>query len=70
MSEEVMAVPAAGPAATPNQLTGLNNSLGSAPPRAMGEQAGRRRDAEAKLQQHLLQTRSRQSPDQTVSIQH
>jgi hypothetical protein len=69
MSEEVMAVPAAGPAATPKHVTGLINSQGSAATRAMREQA-RRRDAEAKLQQLLLQTRSRQSPDQTVSIQH
>lgn len=62
MTEEVMAVPAAGPAATPKHVTGLINSQGSAATRAMREQARRRRDAEAKLQQHLQQTRSRQSP--------
>ncbi|MDV8147374.1 MULTISPECIES: hypothetical protein [Arthrobacter] len=61
MSEEVMAVPAAGPAATPKHVTGLINPQGSAATRAMREQARRRRDAEAKLQQHLLQTRNKQS---------
>lgn len=61
MSEEVMAVPAAGPAATPKHVPGLMNPLGSAATRAMREQARRRRDAEAKLQQHLLQIRNKQS---------
>lgn len=61
MSEEVMAVPAAGPAATPKHVTELFNPQGSAATRAMSEQARRRRDAEAKLQQHLLQIRNKQS---------
>ena len=53
-----MAVPAAGSAAAPKHVTRLINT-GSAATRAMGEQARRRRDAEAKLQQHLLQLRDK-----------
>ncbi|MEV7134429.1 hypothetical protein AB0N24_16225 [Arthrobacter sp. NPDC093128] len=60
MSEEVMAVSAAGAAAAPKHVTRLV-STGSAATRAMGEQARRRRDAEAKLQQHLLQLRDKQA---------
>jgi hypothetical protein len=57
MSEEVMAASAAGTAAAPKKVTRLI-SAGSAATRAMREQAIRRREAEAKLQQHLLQTRA------------
>lgn len=52
-----MAAPAAGTAAAPKKVTRLI-SAGSAATRAMREQAIRRREAEAKLQQHLLQTRA------------
>jgi hypothetical protein len=60
MSEEVMAVPAAGAAAAPKHVTRPIHT-GSAATRAMHEQARRRRDAEAKLQQHLLQLRDKQA---------
>jgi hypothetical protein len=62
MSEEVMAASAPGTAAAPKHVTGLI-STGSAATRAMREQAVRRRDAEAKLQQHLLQTRGKHAND-------
>jgi hypothetical protein len=61
MSEEVMAASAAGTAAAPKHVTPRLISAGSASTRAMREQAVRRREAEAKLQQHLLQTRGRQA---------
>jgi hypothetical protein len=60
MSEEVMAASAAGTAAAPKHVTRLINA-GSTATRAMREQAMRRRDAEAKLQLHLLQTRDKQA---------
>ncbi|KRE59374.1 hypothetical protein ASG92_22335 [Arthrobacter sp. Soil736] len=57
MSEEGTAVSASGPAAAPKHVIGLIKSQGSAATRAMRKQARRRRDAEPKLQLHVLQTR-------------
>ena len=57
-----MAASAAGAAAAPKHVT-RPIQTGSAATRAMGEQARRRRDAEAKLQQHLLQLRDKQSEE-------
>jgi len=66
MSEEVMAPSAAGAAAAPKHESRLI-SAGSAATWAMREQARRRRDAETKLQLHLLQIRNKQAGSQPAS---
>ncbi|WP_230118439.1 hypothetical protein [Arthrobacter sp. Bi83] len=65
MSEELMAAAPSGGGAPRNRTAGLFHPEGSEATRKMREQARRRREAEAKLQLHLMQNHNRiaGSPD-------
>jgi hypothetical protein len=65
MSEELMAAAPSGGGAPRNRTAGLFHPEGSEATRKMREQARRRREAEAKLQLHLMQTHNKitGSPD-------
>ncbi|MFC9353136.1 hypothetical protein [Arthrobacter sp. NPDC057013] len=59
MSEELTAAAPSGGGAPRNRPAGLIHSEGSQATRQMREQARRRREAEAKLQLHLQETRKK-----------
>ncbi|UKA53977.1 hypothetical protein LFT45_20095 [Arthrobacter sp. FW305-BF8] len=59
MSEELMAAAPSGGGAPRNRTAGLIHSEGSEATRQMRERAKRRREAEAKLQLRLMDTRSK-----------
>lgn len=65
MSEEMMAATPTGGSAPRNRTAGILHPEGSEATRKMREQARRRREAEAKLQLHLMQTHNKhtESPD-------
>jgi hypothetical protein len=68
MSEEMMAAAPSGGGAPRNRTAGMFHPEGSEATRQMREQARRRREAEAKLQLHLMQTHNKTvgSPDPAV----
>jgi len=59
MSDELMAAAPSGGDARRNRTAGLIHSEGSEATRQMRERAKRRREAEAKLQLHLMATRNK-----------
>jgi len=59
MSDELMAAAPSGGGAPRIRTAGLIHSEGSEATRKMREQARRRREAEAKLQLHLMETRNK-----------
>lgn len=61
MSEEMMAATLTGGGAPRNRTAGMFHPEGSEATRKLREQARRRREAEAKLQLHLLQTQNKKS---------
>jgi hypothetical protein len=65
MSEEMMAAAPSGGGAPRNRTAGIIHTEGSEATRQLREQARRRREAEAKLQLHLMQTHNKPtaSPD-------
>ena len=65
MSEEMMAAAPSGGGTPRNRTAGIFHPEGSEATRQMREQARRRREAEAKLQLHLMQTHNKhtESPD-------
>jgi uncharacterized protein YcbX len=65
MSEEMMAAAPSGGGVPRNRRAGIIHPEGSEATRKLREQARRRREAEAKLQLHLMQTHKKHtgSPD-------
>ncbi|MBT2519406.1 hypothetical protein [Arthrobacter sp. ISL-28] len=59
MSEEMMAAAPSGGGASRNRTAGMFHPEGSEATRQLREQARRRREAEAKLQLHLMQTHNK-----------
>lgn len=59
MSEEMMAAAPSGGGAPRNRTAGMFHPEGSEATRQLREQARRRREAEAKLQLHLMQTHNK-----------
>jgi hypothetical protein len=68
MSEEMMAATPTGGGAPRNRTAGILHPEGSEATRKMREQARRRREAEAKLQLHLMQTHNKSTGSRDPAV--